>query len=96
MAEIIKRNDTKEVLVRIVNQMIFIRNDLPIETPVNGLFETRYPFVQGTLIVSLNGLRQREGSSYDYVVVNDREFQFNNPLSSDDTVIVDYIKILNN
>jgi hypothetical protein len=97
MAEIIKAyDDSGEIRkVEIVNQMIFIRNETPFPSVDVNQFETRYTFVENTLIVCLNGLRQREGEDYDYVVqTGNQSFCFNYDIDSEDSVIVDYIKIL--
>lgn len=95
MAEIVQQlSPTEEIAVRIVNQLIFQKNELPFRLP-NDVFETKYVYVPGTLVVSLNGLRQREGENYDYVELGDnQQIQFRMPIEADDEVIVDYIKIL--
>ena len=97
MAEIIEiYDDSGEIkLVKVVNQMVFIRNETPFSGAVENSFETRYDFVENTLIVCLNGLRQREGEDYDYVVLEgNKSFVFNYDIESEDSVIVDYIKII--
>lgn len=95
MAEIVQTLGVDDVIsVRIANQMIFMKNETPFRLP-NDVYETKYVYVEGTLVVSLNGLRQREGESYDYVELGDnQQFQFRMSIEPDDEVIVDYIKIL--
>jgi len=93
MAEIIYKDPSKEVLVRIVNQLVFIRNETPFKTENGLIFETRYNFLPNTLIVCLNGLRQREGIDFDYVEEENKRFRFNYATVEDDEVVVDYIKV---
>jgi hypothetical protein len=98
MAEIIRPKSTgEEVLVKIVNQMVFVRNETPILDP-NGdgrTFTTNYEYVPHTLCVTLNGLRQREGIEYDYEELGGNRFRFNHSIEEEDSVIVDYIKVMN-
>jgi hypothetical protein len=95
--EIIKpKSIGEEVLVKITNQMVFIRNETPIlELDGDGrTFTTNYDYVADTLCVALNGLRQREGIDYDYEELGTNLFRFNHSLDSEDSVVVDYIKIM--
>jgi hypothetical protein len=97
MADIVEiYDDSGEVkLVKIVNQMVFVRNETPFSAADENTFETRYSFVENTLIVCLNGLRQREGEGFDYVVKEgNQSFCFNYEIEDEDSVIVDYIKII--
>lgn len=99
MAELIRPNKAtsgEEVVVKVVNQMVFVRNEVPIlESDGDGrTFTTNYDYVPDTLCVTLNGLRQREGLDYDYEEVDSNRFRFNHSLDSLDNVIVDYIKIM--
>jgi|GEM_PF-2803455 len=97
MAEIIKPKTTgEEVLVKIVNQMVFVRNETPILDP-NGdgrTFTTNYEYVPHTLCVTLNGLRQREGIDYDYEELGGNRFRFTHSIEEEDSVIVDYIRVM--
>jgi hypothetical protein len=96
MAEIRKQGDREEVLVRIVNQFVFVRNESPIVDPEGDgtVFLTNYEYVPNTLVVSLNGLRQKEGVDHDYVELGGSKLKFNYPIMEDDTVVCDYIKIM--
>lgn len=82
--------------VRIVNQMTTVRNESPILGPAGDekTFLTLYDYISGSLIVSLNGMRMREGEDYDFVESGDRKFRFNFPVLVEDSVICDYIIIL--
>ena len=98
MAEIIRPKSTgEEVLVKIVNQMVFVRNETPILDPDGDgrTFTTNYEYVPHTLCVTLNGLRQREGIDYDYEELGGNRFRFNHSIEEEDSVIVDYIKVMN-
>jgi hypothetical protein len=97
MAEIRKQGSGREeVLVRIVNQMVFVRNESPIPDPDGDgrTYLTNYDYVENTLVVTLNGLRQREGEDFDYIEEGGNKFRFNFPLLPEDSVICDYIKII--
>jgi hypothetical protein len=96
MAEIRKKSIREEVLVRIVNQMVFVRNESPIIDP-NGdgkTFITNYDYVPNTLVLTLNGLRQREGVDFDYTESGGNQFRFNVSITDEDAVVCDYIKIM--
>lgn len=97
MAEIIRPKTTgEEVLVKVINQMVFVRNETPILDPNadNRTFTTNYEYVPDTLCVCLNGLRQREGIDYDYEELGSNRFRFTHSLDTEDSVVVDYIKIM--
>jgi hypothetical protein len=97
MAEIRKQGTGREeVLVRIVNQMVFVRNESPdlVQGGDVVTFMTNYEYVPGTLVVTLNGLRQNEGVDNDYTELEGNMFKFNIAILADDTVICDYIKIM--
>lgn len=97
MAEIIRPKTTgDEVLVKIVNQMVFVRNETPILDPEGDgrTFTTNYEYIKDTLCVTLNGLRQREGIDYDYEELGGNRFRFTHSIEEEDSVIVDYIKIM--
>lgn len=97
MAEIIRAKATgEEILVKFVNQMVFVRNETPI-LDQNGdgrTFTTNYEYVPDTLCVCLNGLRQREGIDYDYEELGSNRFRFTHSIEEEDSVVVDYIKIM--
>lgn len=97
MAEIIRPRVTgEEILVKIVNQMVFVRNETPI-LEVEGnerTFTTNYEYIKDTLCVTLNGLRQREGIDYDYEELGSNRFEFTHSLDEEDNVVVDYIKFM--
>jgi hypothetical protein len=98
MAEIRKqKGNREEVTVRIMNQMVFVRNESPVVDPDEAdgqAFLTSYEYVENTLVVSLNGMRQREGVDFDYTEEGGNKFHFNFPVMEDDSVICDYIKII--
>ena len=97
MAEIIRPKTTgEETLVKIVNQMVFIRNETPILEPEGDgrTFTTNYEYVTNTLCVTLNGLRQREGIEYDYEELGGNRFRFTHSVDEEDSVIVDYITVM--
>ncbi len=96
MAEIIYTGNPEEIQqIKILNQMIFIRNETPFSLNDGHSFEARYGIVKNTLIVCLNGLRQQEGEYNDYVVDEEaKTLRFNMEIYEDDAVIVDYITII--
>lgn len=97
MAENIRpKTAGEEIVVRIINQMVFVRNETPILDPEEDgrTFTTNYEFVPHTLCVSLNGMRQREGIKFDYEELGGNRFRFTHSLDEEDSVIVDYIKII--
>lgn len=98
MAEIRKMGsgNREEILVKIVNQMVFVRNETPILDPEGDAqtFITNYDYVSNTVVLTLNGMRQREGEDFDYVELGGNKFRFNFPILEEDSLIVDYIKIL--
>lgn len=96
MAEITYRGSGDEIQeIKIVNQMIFIRNETPFSLGDGHSFETRYVIVKDTLIVCLNGLRQQEGEYNDYSVDEEtKTLRFNMEIDEEDVVIVDYITII--
>jgi hypothetical protein len=59
---------------------------------VNATFQTSSEFEDGTLIVYLNGLRQRSGLSNDYQIINQQSFSFFSAPLPGDFVLVDYTK----
>jgi hypothetical protein len=101
MAEIRKKSDHlssgDEVIVKIVNQMVFVRNEEPIvdpDDPSGRTFTVNYDYVSDTLCVSLNGMRQNPGITNDFEEKGSKKFRFNYTIMEDDQVIVDYIKIM--
>jgi hypothetical protein len=97
MAELIRPKTTgEEVLVKIVNQMVFVRNETPLlEFKGDGrTFTTNYEYVENTLCVCLNGMRQREGIEYDYEELGSKRFRFTHTIEEEDHVVVDYIKVM--
>jgi hypothetical protein len=99
MAEIRKRSTSAgqgdEVLVKIVNQLVFVRNETPYSGPGGDgrTYETNYDYIENTLVVTLNGMRQREGADFDYLELGGKSFRFNFAIEPEDSIIVDYIKI---
>lgn len=97
MAELIRpKTSGEEVLVKIVNQMVFVRNETPIISSFEEgrTFTTNYEYVEDTLCVTLNGMRQREGIDYDYEELGENRFRFTHTIETEDSVIVDYIKVM--
>jgi len=72
-------------------QGFYVMGELPIGAidGVNKTFTTMMDFMDNSLSVSLNGLRQRQ--SGDYTVPDASSFQMNDPPLSGDMLIVDYI-----
>jgi hypothetical protein len=97
MAEIIRPKATGEITqVQIINQTIFISNEIPVLVPEGDgrTFTTNYPYVINTLRVCLNGMRQKQGINYDFEELGDNRFRFNYTLDEEDELIVDYITIM--
>lgn len=57
---------------------------------VNTVFTTTYPFNSGSIIVFVDGIRQRKGASYQFIVSSSSTITFNTdkqPLIGQDLVV---------
>jgi hypothetical protein len=57
---------------------------------INTVFLLRYPFVQDTTRVYINGIRQTLGAGYDYDEIAPNRIQFQTPPDANDLLTVDY------
>lgn len=48
---------------------------------VNGVYETEYPFIPGSTMIFINGIRMKLGD--DYIEISDHEIQFLNEIYYD-------------
>lgn len=63
------------------------------QNEINKVFTTSEPFVSGSTIVYLNGVRQFRGTNEDYTETADNEITFALAPYADDRIIVDYQKL---
>lgn len=64
-----------------------------IQNEINKVFTTSEPFVLGSTIVYVNGVRQFRGTNEDYTETADNEITFALAPYADDRIIVDYQKL---
>lgn len=64
-----------------------------IQNEINKVFTTSEPFVSGSTIVYVNGVRQFRGTNEDYTETADNEITFALAPYADDRIIVDYQKL---
>lgn len=56
----------------------------------NATFTTAENFIPESVELTLNGIAQRKGASYDYTTTGNNTIIFNNSPDSGDTILVDY------
>jgi hypothetical protein len=79
---------------RLLSNNLIIEEDL---TPqIDGIiaeFTIANNYSFGTMMVYLNGLRQKKGIGKDYVEVSPNKIEFDIPPENGDELLVDYVKI---
>lgn len=74
-----------------------VYNEVPVGE-INGsntVFYTLYQFIDSSMRVYLNGLRLRQGSSYDYTTSGyDKRIVMNYAPLTGDSLVVDYVKMI--
>ncbi len=80
-----------EAIISLISNII-VCNEVPINSE-NNIFITTYPFITGSLMVYLNGIRLLPGIDNDFYELNQNSFVIADFITSD-TIIVDYKRAL--
>lgn len=80
-----------ETIVSLISNII-IYNEVPTNSE-NNIFITNYPFITGSLMVYLNGIRLLPGIDNDFYELNQSSFIVADFIASD-SIIVDYKRTL--
>lgn len=59
---------------------------------VNKQFKTVHNFVDGYMTLYLNGLKQREGATNDYIEISDDTIEFQFAPLPGDIIVADYLR----